>query len=270
MAAFTTARTAPPQAAHPTRPGRPRRGRERLRPATQPVRADPAASSDDAVVIDLARYAAAADGRNTLTPHRPAPPQPTPAGHRTTCSSDTMHPTARPAPTTAAQASLYQQLRGHLAALKLHDAAEHLPAVLDAAAAERPVADRRPGTAARPRGRRHRGPPPGRPAAVRLACPPRPPWRSSTTTPQPGVDPHLIAELATCRYLRIRHQRPADRPARRRQNPPRRRPGPQGRRGRLPHLLHHRRRPRRPLPPRRHRRTLGHHHALLRRPDAAS
>ncbi|MGI8760759.1 MAG: IS21-like element helper ATPase IstB [Jatrophihabitantaceae bacterium] len=37
------------------------------------------------------------------------------------------------APLTAAQASLYQQLRGHLAVLKLHDAAEHLPAVLDAA-----------------------------------------------------------------------------------------------------------------------------------------
>ena len=41
-----------------------------------------------------------------------------------------------PAPATAAQASLYQQLRGHLAELKLHDAAEALPAVLDTAAAE--------------------------------------------------------------------------------------------------------------------------------------
>jgi hypothetical protein len=37
------------------------------------------------------------------------------------------------APSTTAQASLYQQLRGHLAMLKLHDAAEHLPAVLDTA-----------------------------------------------------------------------------------------------------------------------------------------
>ena len=37
---------------------------------------------------------------------------------------------------TPAQASLYQQLRGHLATLKLHDAAEHLPAVLDAAHTE--------------------------------------------------------------------------------------------------------------------------------------
>ena len=44
--------------------------------------------------------------------------------------------TAAPAPATPAQASLYQQLRGHLAVLKLHDAAGALPAVLDAAAAE--------------------------------------------------------------------------------------------------------------------------------------
>lgn len=41
-----------------------------------------------------------------------------------------------PPPSSPAQASLYQQLRGHLAVLKLHDAAEHLPAVLDAAHAE--------------------------------------------------------------------------------------------------------------------------------------
>ena len=40
------------------------------------------------------------------------------------------------APATPAQASLYQQLRGHLAELKMPDAAEALPGVLDAAAAE--------------------------------------------------------------------------------------------------------------------------------------
>ena len=39
-------------------------------------------------------------------------------------------------PATPAQASLYQQLRGHLAELKMPDAAEALPGVLDAAAAE--------------------------------------------------------------------------------------------------------------------------------------
>jgi hypothetical protein len=44
--------------------------------------------------------------------------------------------TATPAPATPAQASLYQQLRGHLATLKLHDAAEALPAVLDQARTE--------------------------------------------------------------------------------------------------------------------------------------
>src|SRR3974390_528705 len=37
----------------------------------------------------------------------------------------------------ASRASLYQQLRGHLAVLKLHDAAEALPSVLDAATAEK-------------------------------------------------------------------------------------------------------------------------------------
>ena len=39
-------------------------------------------------------------------------------------------------PLTAAAASTYQQLRGHLAALRLHTAAEQLPAVLDQAAAD--------------------------------------------------------------------------------------------------------------------------------------
>ncbi|MDV6278703.1 AAA family ATPase, partial [Rhodococcus erythropolis] len=39
-----------------------------------------------------------------------------------TSSADRM-----PAPNTAEAASLYQRLRGHLAVLKLHDAAEALP-----------------------------------------------------------------------------------------------------------------------------------------------
>ena len=39
-------------------------------------------------------------------------------------------------PSTMAAASRYQQLRGHLAALRLHTAAEQLPAVLDQASAE--------------------------------------------------------------------------------------------------------------------------------------
>jgi hypothetical protein len=50
----------------------------------------------------------------------------------------TATPTATTAtPSTPAQASLYRQLRAHLAALKLHTAAEHLPSVLDRAAAEK-------------------------------------------------------------------------------------------------------------------------------------
>ena len=39
-------------------------------------------------------------------------------------------------PRTTSQASTYQQLRGHLATLKLTTAAEQLPAVLDAATAQ--------------------------------------------------------------------------------------------------------------------------------------
>ena len=39
-------------------------------------------------------------------------------------------------PATAAQAGPHQQLRAHLAVLKLHHAAEHLPAVLDQATAQ--------------------------------------------------------------------------------------------------------------------------------------
>ncbi|GAB7066147.1 hypothetical protein H7J06_27030 [Mycobacterium hodleri] len=41
-----------------------------------------------------------------------------------------------PAPNTAEAASLYQRLRGRLAVLKLRDAAEALPAVLDQSAAQ--------------------------------------------------------------------------------------------------------------------------------------
>jgi IstB-like ATP binding protein len=57
----------------------------------------------------------------------------------TTTGTETASSGARdaPEPSTPAQARLYQQLRGHLAALKLHTAAEHLPAVLDHAAAEK-------------------------------------------------------------------------------------------------------------------------------------
>jgi DNA replication protein DnaC len=103
-------------------------------------------------------------------------------------------------PATTAQASLYQQLRGHLGTLKLHDAAEHLPAVLDAATAEGLTL-----TAALERllrlevnateARRLAG-------RLRFASLPTPASLADFDyDAAPGVDHHLIAELATCAYL---------------------------------------------------------------------
>ena len=105
-----------------------------------------------------------------------------------------------PAPATAAQASLYQQLRGHLAELKLHDAAGALPAVLDTAAAEGLTT-----TAALERllaievsashARRLAG-------RLRFASLPSPATLEDFDyDAAPAIDPALIAELATCRYL---------------------------------------------------------------------
>ncbi|MGE5292086.1 MAG: ATP-binding protein [Micromonosporaceae bacterium] len=107
---------------------------------------------------------------------------------------------AAPAPATPAQASLYQQLRGHLAELKMHDAAEALPGVLDAAATEGLTM-----TAALERllaievsasqARRLAG-------RLRFASLPTPAaLEDFDYDAAPAVDPQLIAELATCRYL---------------------------------------------------------------------
>ena len=115
-----------------------------------------------------------------------------------TTTVDTIPP-ADP-PRTAAQAGLYQRLRSHLAVLKLHDAAEHLPAVLDAARAENLTV-----TAALERllgievehaeARRLAG-------RLRFACLPSPATLAEFDyDAQPGVDPRLIADLASCRYL---------------------------------------------------------------------
>ena len=150
--------------------------------------------------------------------------------------------------------SLYQQLRGHLAYLKLAAAAEALPAALDQAAAEklnhteflhRLLAIEVDATEAR----RHAG-------RLRFANFPAP-WRLEDYdfTAQPSVDPALMRDLASCR------------PARRRQDPPRHRPRPRRRRCRTTHLLLHRRRPRRALPASCTRGPLGHHHAVLQRTD---
>lgn len=106
---------------------------------------------------------------------------------------------ARP-PATPAQASLYQQLRGHLAALKMHDAAEALPGVLDAAAAEgltlthaleRLLAIEVTASQARRLAGR-----------LRFASLPTPATLEDFDyDAAPAVDPALITELATCRYL---------------------------------------------------------------------
>jgi hypothetical protein len=123
------------------------------------------------VVIDLARYAAAAQGRNTLNT-QPPPTDPGTVISRSKERGNTMAATQNPtetgrsAPATAAHASRHQQLRGHLTTLKLHDAAEHLPAVLDAATAEGPHPHHHPGTTLLHRSLRHRSPPPRRPVAT--------------------------------------------------------------------------------------------------------
>lgn len=107
-------------------------------------------------------------------------------------------PTSPPA--TPAQASLYQQLRAHLATLRLHDAAEQLPAVLDQAAAEglslTAALERLLGAeVTATEARRLAG-------RLRFACLPTPATLEDFDyDAAPGVDPKLIAELATCRYL---------------------------------------------------------------------
>ncbi len=94
----------------------------------------------------------------------------------------------------------YQALRGHLTTLKLTVAAEALPAVLDAARAEKLTV-----TAALERllaievaqteARRLAG-------RLRFACLPSPATLEDFDfDAQPGVDPHLIADLASCRFL---------------------------------------------------------------------
>jgi DNA replication protein DnaC len=103
-------------------------------------------------------------------------------------------------PLTADAASRYQQLRGHLAALRLHTAAEHLPAVLDqasteglsvTAALERLLALEVDATEARRLAGR-----------LRFACLPTPAsLEDFDYDAAAGLDRHLIAELGTCRYL---------------------------------------------------------------------
>lgn len=105
-----------------------------------------------------------------------------------------------PTPSVASPASVYQQLRAHLGALKLHTAAEQLPVVLDTArdqgwslttALEKLLAaEVEADTARRLAGR------------LRFACLPTPAsLEDFDTDAASGIDPALIRELATCRYL---------------------------------------------------------------------
>jgi DNA replication protein DnaC len=106
----------------------------------------------------------------------------------------------RPSPSTMSEARRYQQLRAHLHYLKLNDAAEQLPRVLDQARAERLSM-----TAALERlleleveateARRLAG-------RLRFACLPEP-WTLADFdfAAQPGVDEKLVRDLATLRFL---------------------------------------------------------------------
>ena len=103
-------------------------------------------------------------------------------------------------PNTVTEASVYQQLRGHLANLKLGACAEALPVVLDqaqteglsmTAALERLLAIEVDATEARRLAGR-----------LRFASLPTPASLDDFDyEAQPGVDRQLISELATCRYL---------------------------------------------------------------------
>jgi DNA replication protein DnaC len=115
-------------------------------------------------------------------------------------AAKTTAPAPARAPATPAQASLYQQLRAHLAELKMHDAAEALPAVLDqgstedltmTAALARLLAIEVSATEARRLASR-----------LRFASLPTPATLEDFDyDAAPAVDPKLIGELATCRYL---------------------------------------------------------------------
>ena len=103
-------------------------------------------------------------------------------------------------PMTGSQAGLYQQLRGHLATLKLSAAAEHLPSVLAqaeeeqwsmTATLEHLLAREVEATEARKLAGR-----------LRFASLPTPATLADFDfDAAPGVDKKLINELATCRYL---------------------------------------------------------------------
>ena len=161
--------------------------------------------------------------------------------------------------------SLYQQLRGHLAYLRMAAAAEALPAELEHAASQKlghtAFLER---LLARSRSR----PPRSAGGPAWSASPRLPsPWRLDDFDfdAQPSIDKKLVNELATLRFLEDATNVLVHRAARGGQDHAGRRPGPSLHRRRLSDLLHDGRRPGGPLSPGRARGTVGHHHALLRR-----
>ena len=160
---------------------------------------------------------------------------------------------------------VYQQLREHLAYLKLSAVAEQLAAALEQAETEQAVSytrflhDLLAVEVAATEQRRLDGrlrfasfPAAQDARAVRLR-------RAAVARPAPRRGARDAAVRAG------EGQRAADRPARRREDDARHRARAQGRARRLPRLLHDRRRSRRPHHPRRDRGPLADHDALLER-----
>ncbi|EUA11242.1 putative insertion sequence IS21 ATP-binding protein [Mycobacterium kansasii 732] len=164
----------------------------------------------------------------------------------------------------SAAASRYQQLRSHLAELKLAAAAEALPAVLDQATAEglsltvaleRLLAVEVEASTAR----RLAG------GCGSPAFPPRPHWSTSTSMPPPDR-PQAHRRTRDVPLPGIGDQHFAGRAPWYRKDALVGRIGKGRSTCRLQDLLHHCRRSGRTVSPCRHRGTLGHHDAVLRRP----
>ena len=158
----------------------------------------------------------------------------------------------------------YQKLRAHLAFLRMTAAAEALPGELDHAAraslTHAAFLERLLAVEAAAVDERRRA------SLERFASLPSPfTLADFDFSAQPSVDPKLIADLGTLRFIDDATNVLLIGPARGRQDDAGRRPGPRRRHRRHAGPLHHRRRPGRPLPPRRPRRTVGHHDAVLRR-----